>query len=442
MNDLQDKIKNAGVVGAGGAGFPTHVKISSKVKYIILNSAECEPLLHVDINLISEYADEILTAVNEILKATDAEKAYIGIKGKHKEAIHIIESRLKKYKKIELSILDDFYPAGDEQVLVYEVTGEIVPEGGIPLVVGCLVINVETALNIFYSLNEIPVTDTYVTINGDVKNPKTLKIPVGVSIKEAVSLSEPYDIENSCIIDGGPMMGKIVQDINEPVKKTTKGLIVLNKDHYLIKKKKLTIEAALRQTRSVCIQCRMCSDLCPRYLLGHNMLPHIIMRRASYERENIEAGLISNLCSECSICELYACPMGLSPRLINVNYKKLLREKNIKYKSEKEDYQIDDSREYRKIPIKRLITRLGLEEYDIDVPFVKEDYIPGCVKIPMNQHIGAPASPIVNIGQKVKRGELIGEIQQNELGANVHSSIDGVVKSVSSKYIEIERIEG
>ena len=158
-----DLIKDAGIIGAGGAGFPTHVKLNAKVETVIVNGAECEPLLMVDQQLMDKKADEILYALNKVVDETNSNVGIIALKGKYKNAINSLNSKIKDYPKLQLFILENFYPAGDEQVLVYEVTKKIVPEGGIPLNVGVIVINVETLLNVYNAINGIPVTEKYLT---------------------------------------------------------------------------------------------------------------------------------------------------------------------------------------------------------------------------------------------------------------------------------------
>jgi len=150
--NLLDMVKDAGVIGAGGAGFPTHTKLASKAEYILLNGAECEPLLRVDQQLMELFPDEIIKGFAAARSIVDASKGIIGIKGKHKEVISILRNRINELQVgdfIEVKELPDIYPVGDEQVLVYELTGRVVPETGIPIQVGCVVVNSETALNIY-----------------------------------------------------------------------------------------------------------------------------------------------------------------------------------------------------------------------------------------------------------------------------------------------------
>ncbi|ADG80938.1 respiratory-chain NADH dehydrogenase domain 51 kDa subunit [Thermincola ferriacetica] len=428
-------VREAGVVGAGGAGFPSHVKIAAEAEFIIINGAECEPLLRVDQQLMAARAEQLIKGIEAVMEATGASRAFIALKYKYKEAIEVL-TEATAGKPVEVFTLGDFFPAGDEQVLVYEVTGRVVPEGGIPLKVGCVVTNVETAINIANAIEGIPVTETYLTVTGEVEQPVTLKLPIGTSISEALALAGVKDMQNKAVIDGGPMMGPVVPDVSQPVTKVTKGLIVLPADHKLIVSKSLPWETVVRRSRSVCIQCSMCTEVCPRHLLGHRLSPHKIMRGLAWMRPN-EDTKTALLCCECGACELYGCPMQLSPRQVNAAIKRELGKQGIKWASSDNSTNVSIVREYRKIPSKRLIARLGLTAYDQPAPLSEETYVPRLVRIPLRQHIGAPGIPVVHVGQKVQKGDLVAAIPESALGANVHASINGTVTAIKD-YVEIE----
>ncbi|MCK5567869.1 MAG: electron transport complex protein RnfC, partial [Actinomycetia bacterium] len=174
-----DIIKEAGVVGAGGAGFPTHVKLDAKVDTLIINAAECEPLINVDKQLLEFYFEKVYSGMKAAAGFVGAKRVVLSIKEKNKKAIDTIENFSGDGFDFKLLKLGDFYPAGDEQVLVNEVTDRIVPEGGIPLQIGVVVINVETLFNIKNAFDGIKVIDKYVTVNGEVEKPMTLLVPVG-----------------------------------------------------------------------------------------------------------------------------------------------------------------------------------------------------------------------------------------------------------------------
>lgn len=438
--NLVEIVKNAGIVGAGGAGFPTHVKIDAKARYVIINGAECEPLLRVDQQLASVYTDWLLKGLELVMEYTGAEKGFIALKGKYKSAVENVRKIIDRYKNVSLFILDNFYPAGDEQVLVYEVTKKIVPEGGIPLNVGTIVLNVETTLNIYNAyFNGKSVTDKYVTLTGEVKKPVTMKLPVGITVKEAIALAGGSTCSDYVVVNGGPMMGKIVSE-NSSVTKTTKGLIVLSSDHHLIKDLNMDMSQMLREARTSCMHCSLCTEVCPRNLIGHRLEPNKLIRMESYagigNNENIPVSAF--LCCECRLCE-YACVMDLKPWQVNSLLKNKMKKNGIKNSMNNTPEHAHPFREYKKFPVKRLIAKLGLTKYDIDAPLTETKKRFDRVIIPLKQHIGAPASPFVKVGDQVKKGDSIAEMTDGKMGSKVHSSISGTIIKIDKDAIIIDR---
>ena len=364
---LLEQVKEAGVVGAGGAGFPTYAKLNCKAEYILMNGAECEPLLRVDQQLMAMYPDEIIQGFKAAGELVGAQKAIIGIKGKHHDVIEILEEHIKSLgvdQYVSVGILPDIYPAGDEQVLVYQLTGRVVPEAGIPINVGCVVINSETCLNVYNAQHGKAVTEKYITLAGDIPNRKTVKVPVGTPTIDVLKMSGIEDFSDYGIIAGGPMMGPLLEDLGGFITKKDKGFIILKKNHPLIKKKSCTFEQARRVNRSACEQCRMCTDLCPRYLLGHNMQPHKMMRTLSYAPNDVEAQKIASLCCQCNLCEYFSCPANLHPRITNAIFKQNLAEAKVRYQPTETEFHARDARKYRLVPSKRLVARLVRRELD------------------------------------------------------------------------------
>jgi Na+-translocating ferredoxin:NAD+ oxidoreductase RnfC subunit len=405
--DLLNIIKDAGVIGAGGAGFPTHAKLTSKAEYILLNGAECEPLLRVDQQLMEQFPDEIIRGLEAAGRYIEACKAIIGIKGKHKEVIVLMRERIAALgfsHYMEVMELRDIYPAGDEQVLVHELTQRIVPEASIPLKVGCVVINSETALNIANAMAGNPVTETYMTIAGDIPHRMTVKVPVGMAIRDVIGQCGVENIDDYAVIDGGPMMGFLMNNVDGYVTKKSKGYVLLKKNHFLIRKKSVNTEQARVIGRTACEQCRMCTDLCPRYLLGHNMQPHKVMRALSYNLKDVKEQQIAQLCCECNACELFSCPANLHPKSVNILYKQKLAEQGIKYQPTQLTLEPRSAREYRLIPTKRLVAKIGLTAFDKPAPLTQVEFRPETIQIALRQHIGAPAIPVVTIGEQVLPG--------------------------------------
>lgn len=440
--NLLDMLKDAGIIGAGGAGFPTHAKLASKAEFILLNGAECEPLLRVDQQLMELYPDEIIKGFEAAGKLVDAGRAVIGIKGKHKEVISKMRERIDALQVsdfVQVKELPDVYPAGDEQVLVYELTGRIVPEAGIPIQVGCVVINAETALNIYQASLGKSVTEKYITIAGDIPNRLTVKVPVGTPVIDVLKLSGIENLDDYAVIDGGPMMGPMMANFNGYVTKKNKGFVILKKEHSLIRRKSIKLDQAKRVNRASCEQCRMCTDMCPRYLLGHDMQPHKMMRTLNYTLPNVEDKKMSYLCCQCNLCELFSCPAGLYPKSANIMIKQSLMEQGIRYQAEPKEYATRTGREYRMLPSKRLIARLGLRDFDKPAPMTETTLEPQIVHIAVSQHVGAPATPVVSVGDHVQAGQMIGMIPEGSLGAAIHASISGTVVETENGFITIRR---
>lgn len=431
-----NKVKDAGVIGAGGAGFPTHVKIDADVDTLIANGAECEPLLSTDHYLMVEKAREIIEGLKLVQQSTGAGKVYLALKEKYTDAVNVFKELLNEEDKIELYLLDNYYPAGDEVELVYNITGRVVPEGGIPLAVNCVVINVNTLLNVYLASNEEkPVTTRWVTVAGKVSEPYLAEVPMGISAGELVDKARPLT-DNPVLISGGPMTGNVV-DREHSIDKTCGGLLILPEDNITAIRKSRDISVNYRRGQSICDQCFECTIVCPRNLLGHALTPHEIMRSLFISPEQSQVDLtMAYLCCECGLCNLFACPMDLSPRNILVQLREELQEAGIENPHDKADTTPHEERDFRRVNTTRMMIRLQLEQYKIN-DFPLKNINTSRVKIALDQNVGAPAQPIVDSEQKVDRGELIGEIPEGALGARVHASIGGKVVEVTDNFIEI-----
>jgi Na+-translocating ferredoxin:NAD+ oxidoreductase RnfC subunit len=427
-----------GIVGAGGAGFPAHVKINATCEIVIANGAECEPLLQNDSYVMETEAQKIVEALSMVMEATRAKRGYIAVKAKNEAAVEALREQIVRYDAIELSLLDNFYPAGDEQVLVYEITGRVVPEADIPLAVGCIVLNVETLRNISNAVTAgKPVTCRTVTCIGEVQEPKVLIVPLGTPVRDVLDRCGGATVEEPGVILGGPLMGEVTTDIDTPVDKLTGGLVVLGRDHGLVTRKTKPLEVIVKQSRSVCCQCTFCSELCPRELLGHNLYPHAIMRQIQYGLDEVPAEIITSalLCSECGLCEVFACPMGLSPASVNKAIKEQLAEQQYRASFPARELVPHEMRSFRKVPAERIVQRAMLNAYDIHIRDRGDTLSPAMVELPLKQHRGAAAVARVSAGEQVREGDLVGEIPEGNLSARVHASISGTVT-----YVDVERV--
>jgi Na+-translocating ferredoxin:NAD+ oxidoreductase RnfC subunit len=431
LTSLAEKIRTAGVVGAGGAGFPTHVKAAAKAKWVIANGAECEPLLRVDQQLMIVHAAELVEGMELLAEAVGAGKVVIGLKKKYQGAIDTLKAEIaRRGSRVELALLGGYYPAGDEHVLVYDVTGLQVPEGGIPMDVSVVVNNVGTVINIARANRDLPVTHRVLTVAGEVKRPVTLSVPVGALVEDVIAAAGGPTVAEYEILDGGPIMG--VFTTGQISKKTT-GLIVLPRDHKQILYKKRPIEHDIKRAAWACDQCRTCTDYCPRYLNGHRMEPHIIMRLVGQQRADAippEHLAEAYLCCQCGVCGMYACPTTISPDRVIAGLLKTMKEKQVPKTLLRKEFPVHPVRDGRKIPVSRFAARIDVLRYDRDAPLRKEPLEVARINIPLQQHVGVPCRPLVKSGDRVAVGEMIGDVPEGALGAPIHASIAGKVEQV------------
>lgn len=440
IDELKSIFRENGIVGAGGAGFPTYGKLTDKIEIILVNCAECEPLLKLHRQLLRDYASNIVKAVSVIAKTVGAKEVVFAIKGEYESTIESVEFALKDYGDSYMRIhkLASAYPMGDEVVTIYEATGRQVRPGGLPIEQGVAVFNVETLYNAYRAIFENhPVDSKCVSVVGEVENPITVRVPIGMSIKDTVKLAGKITCDNPVYLIGGPMMGSFKSEL-APITKTTNAIIVLNKDHSLVLKKKQNFKVSLARAASSCCQCQTCTDLCPRHNLGHPIQPHLFMRfAANKDFQSIDTFVNTLFCSSCGVCEMYACPQGLQPRSMIAEYKAGLRKAGVKA-PEVEAKPVYNSREYRKVPENRLEMRLGIHKYNKPAPLDNGLRNASQVRIELSQHIGAPAVAAVTVGQQVKRCDVVAKAADG-LSVNIHASIDGFVTEVTDKFIIIKR---
>ena len=434
---IRERVRAAGVVGAGGAGFPAHVKLQAQVDTFLVNAAECEPMLKVDQQLMAVQAERLIHGVQYAMTATGASSGIIALKEKYQQAINALTPLLPA--GIRLHILPDVYPAGDEVLTIWMATGRRVPPAALPVSVGVVVNNVQTVLNIARAVEQqYPVTRRTLTVNGAVARPITLTVPIGMSLREVLALAGGATVDDPGFINGGPMMGGLITSLDTPVSKTTGGLLVLPKSHALIQRRMQDERTVLSVAKTVCEQCRLCTDLCPRHLIGHELSPHLLVRAVNYQQAATPQLLLTALtCSECNVCESVACPVGISPMRINRMLKRELRALNHRYEGPLNPE--DEMAKYRLIPVKRLITKLGLSDWYHDAPLTETDYPTDKTTLLLRQHIGASAIPCVQQGEHVVRGQCVADVPSGALGAPVHASIDGIVSEITEQSITVIR---
>ncbi|MGE0021672.1 MAG: electron transport complex subunit RsxC [Draconibacterium sp.] len=290
------KIQDAGIVGLGGATFPTHVKLvppmGMTAKVLLINGVECEPYLTSDHRLMLEKPDEIIVGTQLLMKAMNVEKAAIGIENNKPDAIQLLTDKAKGYKGIEIVPLKVKYPQGGEKQLIKAVTGREVPSGGLPIAVGAVVSNVGTAFAVYEAIQKNkPLFERVVTVTGKgVKKPSNFKVRIGTPTSELIEAAGGMPENTGKIISGGPMMGKALASVDVPVTKGTSGILILDE------------KTANRPEYIDCIRCSRCVSVCPM-----GLEPYLLMtlsEKQIFDRAENERVMD---CIECGSCS-YTCP--------------------------------------------------------------------------------------------------------------------------------------
>ncbi len=425
-----DRIREHGIVGAGGAGFPTHVKLEKPAEVFIVNAAECEPLLHKDKELLLHHAAEMLRGLGIAMGLVQARRGIIGIKEKYRDIAATLSPLLPGC--VELAFLRDSYPAGDEFLLVYDTTGRVIPPGRLPLDVGAVVNNVETLVNI--GLDQ-PVTRKYLTIAGAVRRPVTLCVPVGTPFRLAIEAAGGPTAKTWDILVGGVMMGRLAANPDEPVTKTTGGIVVLPHEHPAMARYRQDWTRINRIGKSACDQCGYCTELCPRYLLGHPVEPHKAMRGLAFSHTPEHLAHAALFCCECNLCTMFSCPEDLDPKSVCAHDKGVAGAAAIRPNGSGRSSSAHPLYNERRIPMRRLTQKLGLGVFDDSGPLDESPVAPPLVRVPLQQHAGVPAIPCVRPGTRVREGDTVALVPHGKLGAHVHASIDGVVRGIDSAVV-------
>ena len=289
-DEIVEIVKEAGIVGMGGAGFPTSVKLkpAKPVDTILLNGCECEPLLTADHRVLLEFADDVIYGLKAILKAVGAEKGVIVIEDNKPDAIELMKEKTADLENIEVVVAKTKYPQGAEKMLIKRVTGRKVPSGGLPADVGCVVSNISTTKAISDAIQKgLPLIERVVTVTGEhVKNPGNFIVKIGTNTGDLLNYCDAELGEDITVKAGGPMMGFVLSDVNVPIMKGSNGIIAVDTDH--------TVEQP-------CIKCGRCMDVCPMELS-----PLYFAKYA--DEENWQGMKEKNVmdCVECRCCE-YIC---------------------------------------------------------------------------------------------------------------------------------------
>ena len=432
--NLIEQVRRAGVVGAGGGGFPTHIKLASTADTVIANGAECGPLLHKDAAVMEHSAAQIVRGMLLAMDAVKARDGIIGVKAKNHHAVESVRAACAG-TPVRIHLLGDYYPAGDEYDLVYEATGRLIPPGGIPLNVGAVVCNVETFVNIAAAADGQAVTRKTLTIAGAVAEPVTLTVALGASLRDCIAAAGGATVAEPVICIGGMMMGETTANLDLPVTKTTGGVIVLPRDHHVIERKLKPEPVQHAIGKSACDQCRYCTEFCPRFLLGYAVEPHQVMRSLAFTATGAEHwNQWATMCCSCGLCTLFACPEELYPKEACDHSKAELRRAQVKWNGPM-SVKPHPMRDGRRVPIEALMRRLAIADYAHPAPWQARTVAPERLVLLIKQSAGTGGRPMVDIGSRVAAGQPLTELPEKTLGAVIHAPAAGILTAVTQREI-------
>ncbi len=294
--EIRDIIKEAGIVGMGGAGFPTHVKLTPKnenaIDYVLVNGAECEPYLTSDYRMMMEEPEKIVGGLKVILRLFDNAKGLISIEDNKMDAVAKLQALVKDEPRIEVKVLKTKYPQGAERQLISASTGREINSSMLPADAGCVVNNIDTVISIYMAVCEsTPLIRRIVTITGDaIKTPRNFNVKTGTCYKDLIEPAGGFKQDPVKIVSGGPMMGMALFSLEVPVTKTSSALLCLTKD------------AVAEQEPTACIRCGRCVEACPSHLIPQKMLEYA----ERFDDEGFQK-LYGMECYECGSCT-YVCP--------------------------------------------------------------------------------------------------------------------------------------
>lgn len=438
--NLKEIMKKAGIVGAGGAGFPSYAKLAEGADTLVVNGAECEPLLYTDYVLLHKEMPTVLSGIKAIAEELNIPRALLCVKDHTAKRLKLADG-LKLADKIWLKVLPDVYPMGDEISLIYEATGRVVKPGNLPITAGVIVFNVETLYNVALAVKySKPVTEKWVTVAGDIAQPFVVKVPVGTPVFELFERNGVQVPEDYSVLDGGPSMGKVIDPETAVVTKTTKGLLILPDTCEAVQSKFINGETSIARAETACCQCTRCTDMCPRALLGYPLEPHKMVRTAKGVAAVLPQMVLSaTLCCGCGLCETLACCQGISPKAVINEYKALLAKNKMRFVAKDEVLPLAE-REYRMVPSVRWANVLGVAKFDKLAKYIGEQKDFTKAEIYLRQHIGAPSVAVVKDGDLVQVGDLVAE-SADGLSLPQYASISGKVTVEENVKIIIEKVE-
>jgi len=430
--------------------------INESCRTVIVSALKDNPLSFAEEYLLQQEWHKVIDGLKLLIDNHQAEKGIIAVSKSDRPVIADLKRCAEDCDNIELFFIDNFYPAADQAILIFEITGQSFSRAAPAAFSGSLVYDIQTVVNIYEAVTEgKPVTRRLLTCTGEVALPSLVLGHLGVSFREVIDLCGGVTIDEYVILSGAPARGAIITDIDTPVTRSTTTITVLPADHELVKERSQTLGVQIKKIKSVCNQCSFCTELCPVYLLGGKLYPHLIMRQIAYglaEPEEIILGAL--LCSECGICEVLACPHKLSPRAVNKQIKERLNqeaqpESHISGQTSGHikglinglvngQLQPRSNRDYRKVPFERLADLFSVGPYTEAPKMELLETNPGQVELLFREMPAAGVLPRVRTGEEIAAGCLVAETEMST-GAGLHASISGKVTFLDKERVIIRR---
>lgn len=436
-------------------------QINESCRTVIVSALKDNPLSFAEEYLLQREWHKIIDGLKFLMGNHHAEKGIIAVSKSDRPVTADLKRSIDDCDNIDLFFVDNFYPAADQAILIYEVTGQPFSGATPAALSGSLVYDLRTVINIYEAVTEkTPVTRRLLTCTGEVAIPSLVLGHIGVSFREVIELCGGAVIDEYVILSGAPARGAIITDIDTPVTGSTTTITVLPADNELVKERSQTLGEQIKKCKSVCNQCSFCTELCPVYLLGGKLYPHLIMRQIAYglsEPEEVILGAL--LCSECGICEVFSCPHKLSPRAVNKEIKERLKQEAEAESllSSQIDGQINgqisgehtndlisgqlqprSSRDYRKVDFKRLADLFSVGPYAEPPKMELLETSPGQVELLFKEMSASGVLTRVKTGEEIAEGSLVAETEMST-GAGLHASISGKVTFLDKERVIIRR---
>lgn len=422
-DELCRRVADAGVVGMGGGGFPTHLKFRPQLDAVLVNGAECEPLLECDYFTLKLHGEAVIRGARAVASACGATDVVLAVKRKNAA----LAEALAPAGGFRAVLLDDVYPSGDELFVIRAALGRTLPQGVIPSFERIYVGNAATLKAVDDALKGVPLTRRLVTVCGAVRKPGTFDVPLGARFGNLVAACGGVRVEGARLVEGGVMMGALAAE-DDVVRKTTSGIVALPPDHPAVLERLRPLAYSARVAEHACCQCARCSELCSRRFLGHDLAPHRLMRLVGARRDyrELNSPTLFN-CSGCGLCSLIACPFDLTPRRLILEARRAVSRPRGAVPPE---VAPPPEGSCVAVPTKKLVAKLQLNAYLAPHRFAGVFPLPATLRVPLLQNAGKSSTAAVKPGERVEAGQLIGTPAEGGPSAAVHAPAAGTVETV------------